>query len=325
MERVDASALSGPRVSIVITAYRSRHDHLSQAVASALAQTWRNIDVIVSDDSPDDSLRSVVDALDDPRVSYRHNTPALGVARNHWRCFREAQGEFIAVLNHDDWLAPRFVEALAEPLMSEAAATLAFCDHWIIDVAGRRLADESDRNTLAWGRSTLSEGLHQPFTKLVAAQSIPMAMGTLFRRSALPTVLPDHAGPAYDLWLSYLLCRGGGGAWYLPERLSAWRTHADNLSSGGGTAWMHGAAMGWQAMSQDPAFAALRHIAGHKAALGFYGCAVNAWTDGRRLACAGYALRSLRARPTLRGLLACLMPVLPLRLSAIRQMRRGRA
>ena len=311
-----------PLVSIVIATYQSRRDHLSAAITSALGQTWGSIEVIVCDDSPDDALRTFVAGFRDPRLRYRHNAPPLGVARNHWLSFNEAQGEYLAVLNHDDWLAPTFVEQLAQALQRQPDAVLAFCDHWIIDVRGRRRDADTDHNSGVWGRSKLALGMHRPFPALVAQQTIPMAMGALFRRSALPATLPAEAGPAYDLWLAYLLCRNGGGAWYVRKRLSAWRTHADNLTSGGGLAWLMGSALCWQAMSQDPLIASLHHVTRHKAALGFYGCAVRAWQDGQRLACAGFAFRSLRARLTLRGLCACLLPVLPLQLFEMRQLRR---
>ena len=317
----DVRIVPQPLVSIVIAAYRSRRDHLSAALTSALGQTWEAIEVIVCDDSPDDALRAFVDGFHDPRLRYRHNCPPLGVARNHWLAFAEAQGEYLAVLNHDDWLAPDFVEQLAQALQRQPEAVLAFCDHWIIDVRGRRCDADTDRNSAAWGRAQLAPGMHRPFPALVAAQTIPMAMGALFRRSALPAALPDDAGPAYDLWLAYLLCREGGGAWYVHKRLSAWRTHAENLTSGGGLAWLKGSASCWQAMSRDPLFAPLHPLARRKAALGFYGCAMRAWRDGRRASCAGFALRSLRARLTLRGLCACLLPVLPLRLSMVRPFR----
>lgn len=314
--------MAQPLVSIVIATYQSRRDHLSAAITSALGQTWKEIEVIVCDDSPDDSLRSWVQRFRDPRLYYRHNDPPLGVARNHWVAFHEARGEYVAVLNHDDWLAPTFVAQLAQALQQQPGAVLAFCDHWIIDVRGRRRDADTDRNSGAWGRAQLAPGMHRPFPALVTAQTIPMAMGALFRRSALPAAMPDKAGPAYDLWLAYLLCRDGGGAWYVRKRLSAWRTHADNLTSGGGLAWLHGSALCWQAMSRDPLFASLHRLTRHKAALGFYGCALRAWRDGLRGSCAGFALRSLRAQLTLRGLCACLLPVLPLRLAAMRQLRR---
>ena len=87
--------MSVPLVSIVIATYRSRHDHLRVAIASALAQSMADIEVLVSDDSPDDALSELVAGFHDERLRYRHNAPALGVARNHWESFGEARGEFV--------------------------------------------------------------------------------------------------------------------------------------------------------------------------------------------------------------------------------------
>ena len=300
-----------PLVSIVVATYKSRRDYLSEAITSALAQTWRDIEVIVSDDSPDDGLRRLVESFDDVRVRYRRNAPALGVARNHWACFRAARGEYIAILNHDDWLTPTFVEQLAGALLANPQAVLAFCDHWIIDADGRRSIEATEQASVSWGRARLAEGMHRPFFDLVQAQTIPMAMGTVFRRSSLPEVLPDDAGPAYDLWLSYLLSRGGGGAWFVPQRLSAWRTHAANLTSQAGADWLLGTARCWQAMAHDPCFHGLRQSARRGAARAYRSCAVHSWSQGRSSECLRYALRSLRCLPTLKSLVACALPLVP--------------
>lgn len=300
-----------PLVSIVIATFNSRRDHLSAAITSALAQSWREIEIIVSDDSQRDELQEFVASFRDARLRYRHNSPALGVAGNHWAAFAEARGEYIAVLNHDDWIAPTFVERLALGLNEQPEATLAFCDHWVIDVRGRKLEAESDRNSLAWGRATLAAGMHRPFVHLIANQTIPMAMGAMFRRAALPSATPVDAGPAYDLWLAYLLCCGGGGAWYVAERLSAWRTHATSLTSEGGLAWLQGSALCWSTMAGDTRFGAVRHLASSKAALSYYACAVREWTHGHRIRCIRFALRSLRASVTRRGLAAIVLPFVP--------------
>ena len=295
----------------MIAAHCSRPQHLSVALRSALAQRGAQIEVLIGDDSPDDRLRSLArDA--DARLLYQHNQPALGVARNHWALFTRARGEFIVVLNHDDWLAPDFVPTLLDALTRQPEAVLAFCDHWIIDTAGRRQSTETDANSRAWGRATLAPGLHRPFEQLLAAQTIPMAMGTMFRRAALPELLPAHAGPAYDLWLTYLLARDGRGAFYVPRRLSAWRSHPDNLTTGAGLPWLQGAAECWWAVARDPVFRDIRPTALAKAADAYSACAVRAWRDGRRTACIGFALHSLRARFSRRGLAALLMlPWLP--------------
>jgi glycosyltransferase involved in cell wall biosynthesis len=307
--------MQNPLVSIVMTAYASRPDYLSTAIQSALGQTWDNLEVIVSDDSPDQSLRVVVERFGDRRLRYRHNAPALGVARNHWACFREAQGEFVAVLNHDDWFAPTFVERLVAPLRENNEMALAFCDHWVVDANGKTLAEETEKTSGHWNRAGLSEGVHRPFVELLAGQTIPMVMGAVFRKRLLPEALPDHAGPAYDLWLTYLLCRTGLGAYYVRERLSSWRAHADNLTNRGGFDWSQGAAECWRAISADGRLAAIHHVAKRKAALAYYSCAVSSWVGGRGAACLACGWQSLKSLPTWRGLIACLLPVVPKRLA----------
>ena len=305
--------MTQPLVSIVIATYRSRHDHLSAALNSALNQSWRHIEVIVSDDSPDDQVQAFARSFTDDRLHYRRNVPALGVAGNHWAAFAQARGEYLVILNHDDWLSPSFVACMVDVLEHAPQAVLAFCDHWIVDVRGRRLVEETERASQAWGRQALEPGLHRPFVKLVDQQSIPIAMGTMFRRRALPKLLPEHAGPAYDLWLSYLLARGGAGAFYVPQRLSAWRSHGESVSSQVALSWLEGTASCWHAVARDPTFRDVRASARRKAALGSYACAVRCWAMGQRWDCLRYAVSSLLGGWSLKALVACFLPLLPIR------------
>jgi len=307
-----------PLVSVFIAACRTQPDHLRAAIESALAQTERDIEVLVADDSADDRLRALCTAFADPRLHYMHNQPALGPARNHWAGLAQARGEFFAVLNHDDLLAPRFLATLMAALRTHPQAVLAFCDHWVCDQSGQVLQGQTEAVSARWGRSTLAAGLHQPFVRLVLAQTLPLAMGALWRRSAVPIESlaqpgPAQAGPAYDLWLAYLLARGGGAACYAPERLSSWRDHAGSLTRQRGADALLGAALCWQAMAQDPACAAWRPAARARAAAAWADCAlhslrgrgavgsapVSAPREPRRL-----ALASLRARPSWRGMAA---------------------
>ena len=307
--------MSRPLVTIPITAYKSHPDYLYAAIQSALAQTYQEVEVIVSDDSSDESLRSIVDQFHDARVTYRHNSLRLGVALNHWSCFRQARGEYIAVLNHDDLFLPTFLEQVTPALIDDSELALAFCDHWVIDAEGRCLYEETDRVSTAWGRSRLAAGRHRPFFDLLSWQTIPMALGTIFRRSLLPSDLPEVAGPAYDLWLVYLLCRGGQGAYYVPERLANWRTHPGNLTSQGGLDWCRGAAECWHAVYRDERLLSIRRIAMRKAAHSYCSCAAVSWISDRRSLCAWYGWQSLRILPTWKGLAACLLPVVPKRLA----------
>lgn len=307
--------------TIAIAAYRSRREYFAAALESALAQTWGEVDIIVADDSPDPSLRAVVEAYGDARVRYRHNPRSLGVAENYWSCFREARGEYVAVLNHDDVLAPTFVERLAPPLIEDRRLAVAFCDQWIIDRDGRRLADETERASARWGRSGLPAGVIAPCFRLLAPQSIPISCGAILRRRLLPSDAPPHAGPAYDLWLAYLLCRGGHDAYYVPDRLASWRDHPDNLTSQRGVDWTRGAAECWRAVSRDANLTPLRGVARLKAAQSYFACAVASWRAGDRAGCLVSAGCSLAMRPTWRAAAACVLPVVPVVVDTWRKQR----
>lgn len=300
-----------PTVTIAIAAYKSAPEHLAAAVESALRQTWQNVEVLVSDDSPDPALREVVERFNDPRVTYQHNSPRLGVALNHWSAFRAAKGEFIAVLNHDDRFEDTFLERLTPPLIDDPRLALAFCDQWVIDTDGRRSAEFTDRFSATWSRADLPAGVILPFFHLFASQSIPLAAGAVFRRDLLPEHFPAEAGPAYDLWLAYLLCRHGHGAYYVPERLSSWRVHDSNLTGQGNAGWFLGTATCWEEASKDPNLAAIRPTLRQHAAFAYSTCAVRAWRAGQPADCRRNAWRSLRMHFTWKGAAVCLLPFLP--------------
>lgn len=310
---MDERAINSPAVvTVVIAAYGSRPEHLTAALRSVLAQSLTALEVIVSDDSPDHQLATLVEAENDPRVRYRHNAPPLGAARNHWTCFRDATTPFLAIVNHDDLVAPRFLERLIAPLEVDATLAVAFCDHWVIDVDGHVLPAETDRMSATWKRSTLAPGAHRPFFTLLADQTIPMAMGAVFRRSLLSDNLPDDVGGAYDLYLTYLLCRSGMGAYYVPDRLSSWRIHPSSVTASGSQAWALGATRCWRDIAADPRLTSIAAQARRKAAIACYACARHARLNGRRLECLRWGLQSLALAPSWRGAAACALPFMPL-------------
>ncbi|MBV8230598.1 MAG: glycosyltransferase [Planctomycetaceae bacterium] len=249
--------MTGPAVTSVIAAYRAG-DFLRQAIASALAQTLTDLEVLVSDDADDPEVRRLTESFLDPRIRYRSNPTRLGPAGNHWAALLAARGRYVAILNHDDLWRPEYLASAVPVLDHTPDAVLVFCDHDVIDPSGRPLPAEADRTAKQWGRDRLTPGLYRPFPDLVARQAIPVAMGCLFRREGIdPTGLPD-VGPAYDLWLAFALCRTGGGAYYLTDRLTAWRVHPGQLTATRNEGWTRGALACWQAMADDPAFRPVR-------------------------------------------------------------------
>lgn len=93
-------------VSIIIPAYNAA-PFLPRSVASALAQTYTNIEVVIVDDGSTDETGAVADQLSQQdnrlRVVHQEN---LGPAEARHNGFKAATGDFIAYLDADDELLP---------------------------------------------------------------------------------------------------------------------------------------------------------------------------------------------------------------------------
>jgi glycosyltransferase involved in cell wall biosynthesis len=96
-------------VSVVVPTYNYAR-FLCQAVDSVLAQSYPFLEIIVVDDGSTDNTREVMSRYSaDPRVRYIYQeNQHLSAARNTG--IREAQGEFIALLDSDDFWAPEKLE-----------------------------------------------------------------------------------------------------------------------------------------------------------------------------------------------------------------------
>ena len=215
-----------PLVSVLIPAYKSTW--FEEALRSACAQTYRNIEIVVCDDSGGEEIARISHALDDPRLRYERNPQRLGARGNYMRCLELARGTFVKFLNDDDRLAPRCVERLLGALLAEPGARLAASRREIIDAEGRRIDEVGlmlPADAVLEGRS-LAEGLLTVGRNLLGEPST-----VLFRRADVAGVRPyalsldGEPTPGIGdlaLWVRLL---GQGECVYLTEALSAFRVH----------------------------------------------------------------------------------------------------
>lgn len=106
-----ADAPQAPRFSIIIPAY-NRADRIGRAIASCLAQSCPDFEVVVVDDGSSDGTADVVDAMDDPRIRcIRQANAGASAARNAGA--RAARGAYLAFLDSDDEFLPSKLNQLA--------------------------------------------------------------------------------------------------------------------------------------------------------------------------------------------------------------------
>jgi glycosyltransferase involved in cell wall biosynthesis len=91
------------RVSICIPTYR-QVEFLQQTLRSILTQDYADYEVVVTDDSPDDCVETLVRSMDfGARMRFFRNPTRLGAPENWNEAVRRANGDYIKIMHHDDY------------------------------------------------------------------------------------------------------------------------------------------------------------------------------------------------------------------------------
>ena len=104
-------------ISICIPAYKRIAD-LEKLLNSIGRQTFNNFEVIVTDDSPDDTVKNFCDNYPNKfALTYFKNNPVLGTPENWNEGIRRATGQWVKLMHDDDYFASNdslalFVEAI---------------------------------------------------------------------------------------------------------------------------------------------------------------------------------------------------------------------
>lgn len=216
-----------PKVSVVIPVYRQAH-YVAAAIASVLAQTLEDIEIIVVDDgSPDDVAGAVARASSDRRITLiRQENKGLAGARNSG--LAAATGDFLCFLDADDTYEPEKLEKQVRLLESSPDLGWAYCDIITTSATGEpleeqfRIADQPRELSGDIFGSLLQGGFFPPHTVMVRRS-------VLQQEGGFDPVLGGHAD--YELWLR--ISGAGHRAGFIPEPLVRYRTHGESMSKDG--------------------------------------------------------------------------------------------
>jgi len=99
--------MSAPLITVVIGAYNAER-YLGEAIESVLAQTYRNLELIVVDDGSTDRTGEIAASYGDPDRCIRQENGGMAASRN--RAIPEARGDYLAFLDADDRFPPEKLE-----------------------------------------------------------------------------------------------------------------------------------------------------------------------------------------------------------------------
>lgn len=123
--------ISRPIVSVIIAAFNVE-PYIERAIQSALDQTVRDIEVIIVDDSSTDHTASVVLGFADPRIKLYQNHENRGPSFSRNYAISKAKGQWVAVLDADDWWSPNRLDELLE-VAEQYNADIVCDDVYLID------------------------------------------------------------------------------------------------------------------------------------------------------------------------------------------------
>lgn len=167
-------------VSIVINNYNYAH-YLGAAIDSALAQTWRPVEVVVVDDGSTDESWAVIRRYGQRIHAISQANGGQGAAYNAG--FAVSRGQWVLFLDADDLLdadALQRMMALAEPGVAKVQGPLR-----CIDANGQALGGAVPY--------TAHDGDVAPIARRFGHCAAPPSSGNLFRRSAIEPYLPMPA------------------------------------------------------------------------------------------------------------------------------------
>jgi glycosyltransferase involved in cell wall biosynthesis len=126
---------SVPAVSVGLPTY-NRSAGLRRAAESVLAQTWTDLELVISDNASDDETRAVCGKLAgrDSRVRVVRHEANMGAEANFRCVLEQATGTFFMWLADDDWLETGTVAACAQRLIERP-------DHALVCASSRYFRD----------------------------------------------------------------------------------------------------------------------------------------------------------------------------------------
>lgn len=229
-----------PLVSILIPTHRP--DLLKHSLASALAQTYDNTEIIISDNSESDDIRQM--CLQYPQVRYYRNPRPTKTDfwMNIENPMQHAKGEFIKYLFDDDLLFPNCIETMMGQLNRldfETAKniSLIFSSRHVFDDHGvtyaRCYPNADQQPSIMNGRDLIK------YMMMACSNPIGELSTVMFRKfhkaQWQDKDLFRYGDTTFECGLIdvslYMRLLEKGNALYLPFDLSAFRLHQAGLSN----------------------------------------------------------------------------------------------
>jgi glycosyltransferase involved in cell wall biosynthesis len=223
------------KVSICLPVYNGAN-YLAQAIESALAQTFEDFELLISDDCSTDETPAIVEryAKQDSRIHHWINASQQKLFGNYNVCIDKSSGTYVKLFAHDDLFAPSLIERMVDVLEEQPDVSLVTSARCWIDAAGVKIDADSQ----------MAAKIMQPFekdTRIGGAEAISQTLKDVLNWLGEPSsqmFRKQYADGGYDtsfrqvgdLEYSYRLLQKGD-YYFISDSLCYFRRHADSWTS----------------------------------------------------------------------------------------------
>ncbi len=225
-----------PLVSVIVPVYNHER-FLAQRLESILAQSFRDIEILILDDASSDGSVSVARRFEShPLVRVIVNENNSGSAFRQWRKgIGLARGEFVWIAEGDDSSSPDFLHELL-PFFNDSDVALAYSDSVMIDVDGNPMggyaAYYDSLDSGHWKMDYVVPAETEISLGLGVKNTIPNVSAVLFRKHlATDDILENIESMRFSGdWLFYVHLLMGKKIAFRSQPLNLHRKHAETLT-----------------------------------------------------------------------------------------------
>lgn len=157
-----------PLISVGLPAYNGEK-YIRDAIRSVLSQTYKNLELIISDDASSDATELICRefAKNDSRIIYFRQEKNLGGFLNYNFILKKSRGFFFTLIAQDDMLEENFLERTAKYLNQNTDCIVVSGDFEIIDESGSTIRVdklEKIRGEIEWSKR-VKEFFKYPLSK----------------------------------------------------------------------------------------------------------------------------------------------------------------
>ena len=207
-----------PLIAVIMPAYNAEA-YIEEAITSVMNQSVTDWELIVIDDCSQDQTQSIVKAISerDSRVKLLINEKNSGAAVSRNKGLEIFCGEYVALLDSDDYWYPQMLEKMLDRIKA-TSADIVYCSYEIVDENKNKICNDF----LVPEKTTFKESI----VRSVITCSTVMVTGQFAKSHRFPTNMYHE-----DIALWFEALRNGATACGVTDILAAYRQSANTKSA----------------------------------------------------------------------------------------------